>query len=300
MYRFLLRPVWLLFHVVVVGAIVAMVMLGLWQLDRLDQRQDFNRLVIERSEQTPVPVDDVVADLAAGRTTPDEVEWIPVVATGTFLPGQIVEYNQSQGGRAGENTLAALALDAGGVVIVNRGFLPLGFETTPAPEGEVRITGLLRTSDVRRRGGLTDASAADGVITEVRRIDLDVLATRYPGEVAPVYLQLVRSEPPVGATDPEPIVRPELDSGPHLSYAIQWFVFALCVAIGWVLAVRRSLGSRRSDGDPTSRSDPAAVSSPTPGGASSGSTSSDVLASDVADPTPVRDAAGRRTPADHR
>ncbi len=30
------------------------------------------------------------------------------------------------------------------------------------------------------------------------------------------------------------------DDGPHLSYAIQWFVFTICAGAGWWLAVRRS------------------------------------------------------------
>ena len=292
MYRFLLRPVWILFHVVVVAAIVAMVMLGFWQLDRLDQRQDFNRRVIERSEQAPVPVQDVLDELSAGRTTPDEVEWVPVEASGTFLPDQIVEYNQSQGGRAGENTLAALSLGDDRTVIVNRGFVPLGFDTTDAPTGDVTVTGLLRTSDVRRLGGLTDSTSVDDVITEVRRIDLDLLSGQYPGEVAPVYLQLVRSDPPVQAADPEPIVRPELDSGPHLSYAIQWFVFALCVAIGWVLAVRRSLGSRRAADAEVDTPRPPAHTADRPA-ASPGGT-------DAGGPVREADAGSTRTPVDHR
>lgn len=244
MYRFLLRPRWLLFHAVVIAAIVAMISLGFWQLDRLSQRQAFNRQVIERSERDPLALGSVLADIDAGRLTPDGAEWLPVTASGSYLPGQIVEFNQSQGGRAGENMLAALTLDGTTTtVVVNRGFVPLGFDRPAAPTGDVAVTGLVRTSEVRRRGGLTDTT--DGPLTEVRRIDIDAIAPQLPGDVAPVYVQLVTSDPEVVAGDPEPIVRPELDDGPHLSYAIQWFVFSVCVAIGWVLAVRRSLAARR-------------------------------------------------------
>ena len=42
MYRFLLRPKWIGFHLLVVAAIVTMVNLGFWQLRRLDERQAFN------------------------------------------------------------------------------------------------------------------------------------------------------------------------------------------------------------------------------------------------------------------
>jgi surfeit locus 1 family protein len=39
MYAFLLRPKWIVFHLVVIGAVVAMISLGFWQLRRLDERR---------------------------------------------------------------------------------------------------------------------------------------------------------------------------------------------------------------------------------------------------------------------
>jgi cytochrome oxidase assembly protein ShyY1 len=92
---------------------------------------------------------------------------------------------------------------------------------------------------------LTDTSEAGAAITEVRRIDLDQLSAQLPGEVAPVYLDLIDAIPPIGPDDPAPVPAPTLDEGPHLSYAAQWFIFAVCVLVGWVLAVRRSIRSRQ-------------------------------------------------------
>jgi cytochrome oxidase assembly protein ShyY1 len=43
----------------------------------------------------------------------------------------------------------------------------------------------------------------------------------------------------------EPVAFPDLDGGPpHLSYTIQWFIFSIAVAVGWVLAVRKSANDR--------------------------------------------------------
>jgi len=243
MYRFLLRPVWLLFHALVVVGIAGMIAAGFWQLDRLDQRQEFNREVRERSQQTPVELTAVLDDLAAGRIDPDTAEWLPVTASGTFLSDQVVEFNNSQGGRAGDNVLTALALADGRTVIVNRGFIPLGIEVPTPPAIEVDVVGYVRPSEVRGRGGLTDADDGEP-LTEIRRIDIPRLSAQFPGEVAPVFVQLIESDPEITAGDPTPVVLPELDNGPHLSYAIQWFIFAICVAVGWVLAVRRSLTIR--------------------------------------------------------
>lgn len=246
MYRFLLRPAWLLFHVVVVAGIVAMVAAAFWQLDRLSERKEFNREVRERSQEIPVDLQLVLDDLEAGRLDASTAEWLPVTARGTYLPDQVLEFNNSQGGRAGDNVLTALVVDDGGTVIVNRGFVPLGIDVPPPPAVTVEIVGFIRPSEVRGRGALTDADDGEA-LTEIRRIDVPRLAQQFPGDVAAVFIQLVESEPAIGSGDPDPVVLPELDNGPHLSYAIQWFIFAICVAIGWVLAVRRSLSARVSE-----------------------------------------------------
>lgn len=243
MYRFLFRPWWLLFHVVVAAGIIAMVAAGFWQFDRLDERKDFNQRVIERSQAEPVDLRSVLARLDDGSLSTETAEWLPVTMQGTYLPEQVLEFNNSQGGRAGDNVLTAMVTDGGDTVIVNRGFIPLGIDVPSAPQSEVEGIGYVRLSEVRERGGVTDADDGDPLI-EIRRIDLPRLAQQFPGEVAPVYVQLVAADPPIVVGDPEPVVLPELSNGPHLSYAIQWLVFGVCVAIGWVLAVRRSLHTR--------------------------------------------------------
>jgi hypothetical protein len=92
---------------------------------------------------------------------------------------------------------------------------------------------------------LTDSG--EGPVTEIRRVEIDRIAPQLPGDVLPVYLDLMASRPPVTAQDPVPIPEPELDEGPHLSYAAQWFIFALFVVIGWVLAVRKSVRTHRRE-----------------------------------------------------
>jgi cytochrome oxidase assembly protein ShyY1 len=139
--------------------------------------------------------------------------------------------------------LTALVTDDGSTIVVNRGFVRLGTDVPAAPSGRFDVLGRVRVPQERRTGELTDN--AEGPVEEVRRIDLDQLAAQLPGDLPPVYLDLVDSRPEGAPTDPVPVPAPTLDEGPHLSYAIQWFIFATCVLIGWVLAVRRSLATRR-------------------------------------------------------
>ena len=239
MYRFLLSPKWLAFHLVVVLGIVTMVNLGLWQLRRLDERQARNAAVESRVDLPPEPLDDVLVDGA----DQDSLEWRPVTASGTYLPDeQFVVVNRSQHGLAGEIVVTPLQLDDGRILLVSRGFVPLGQPVAAAPTGEVDITGRLKPSQQRSTGGLSDASAGD--LTEAQRVDIDRLAPQMPGDVVPMYVELTASDPPEQPPYPEVLTLPELADGPHLSYAVQWFIFAAAVAAGWVLAVRKSLRSR--------------------------------------------------------
>ena len=241
MYRFLLRPKWILFHVVVIGAIVLMINLGFWQLRRLDERKDFNRQVEAAIDQTPVPLDDV---LTPG-TDPHDVEWRPVIAAGEYLPEeQFVVVNRSQDGQAGDMTVTPLRLPDGRILLVERGFVPLGETGASAPTGIVDVTGRLRPAQERRRGGLTDP--AEGELAEVQRIDIERLTPQLPGDVVPAYIELTSSNPAETGPYPDPANAPELSERNHLSYAAQWFIFAICVAVGWVLAVRHSLATGRA------------------------------------------------------
>ncbi len=242
MYRFLLRPKWIGFHLLVVAGIITMVNLGFWQLGRLDERQAFNERIEQRYDEPPEPLDDL---LSPGIDT-DDVEWRPVTASGTYLPEQLILIaNRSQNGRAGLNVVVPMQLDDGRILLVNRGFIPLAEEAAPdVPATEVTIVARLRESQQRRLGQLSDP--AEGDLEIAQRIDIDRLSEQLPGEVVPVYVDLIESNPPETGGWPEPVATPSLGEGNHLSYAVQWFIFSTAVAVGWVLAVRRSIGTHRS------------------------------------------------------
>jgi cytochrome oxidase assembly protein ShyY1 len=245
MYRFLLRPKWIGFHLLVVAAIVTMINLGFWQLRRLDERQAFNAVVEARYDAAPLPLD----DLLGANVDPDAVDWRPVTASGTYLPGgTITIVNRSQNGRAGMNVLVPMQLVDGRVLLVNRGFVPLSVEAAPdVPATDVEIVARLRQSQEKRLGQLSDPPEGDLEIAQ--RVDIERLAAQLPGEVVPMYVDLIGSDPPEVGGLPEPVATPVLGEGNHLSYAVQWLIFATAVAVGWVLAVRRSISTRRRAAD---------------------------------------------------
>jgi len=125
---------------------------------------------------------------------------------------------------------------------VNRGFAPNGeggeaaiFRVAQPKEAEVEVQGLLRPSEERGRFEPKDRPGQEKVIN---RIDLRVLQAQSSHHLAPVYLQLTASDPSPGAI-PIPRPLPVFDEGPHLSYAVQWFIFATVGAVGWPLLLRK-------------------------------------------------------------
>jgi cytochrome oxidase assembly protein ShyY1 len=103
----------------------------------------------------------------------------------------------------------------------------------------VEVTGLLFATQERQ--GIGPRDPADGVLTELSRLDLARLQQQYQPDLYPLWLQLQRSDPPVDE-DALPVLlpEPEQDEGPHLSYAVQWFLFATVGAVGWPLLLRRT------------------------------------------------------------
>jgi surfeit locus 1 family protein len=70
------------------------------------------------------------------------------------------------------------------------------------------------------------------------RLDLEALRQRLPYPILPIYLrQLPDSSLP---SFPRRLAPLSLDEGPHLSYAVQWFLFAGLAVLFAVLVVARS------------------------------------------------------------
>ena len=103
------------------------------------------------------------------------------------------------------------------------------------------VTGLVQPSQERGRFGPTDA---EGELDVLARVDLARLAAQVDYELLPAYIQLVDSSPPEAAV-PEgepalvPLGTPRPSEGPHLAYAVQWFIFTTIAAGGYVLLLRR-------------------------------------------------------------
>ena len=219
------------------------VVLGSWQLQRLGEKQALIATVAERLDDPPVPLPPVAAwpglDGAA-------VDYLPMAATGHYLDASTVlvftSLGSSRGAYSGPGywVLTPFALESGGTLFVNRGFIPQeAAEDRAALEPEPSDTPLTIAGIGRRAepaGAFTPVADTANGIEWVR--DPARLATLagVEGPVAPFYLDLPASpagELPQGG---ETVV--EFPNN-HLGYAYTWFGFALITPILLFFWVRR-------------------------------------------------------------
>jgi cytochrome oxidase assembly protein ShyY1 len=248
-YRFLLTPRWLGGAVLAVALSAGCVLLGTWQWDRREQRLAANAPVVENYDADPVPVAAVLP--APDAVLPRTREWTPVRTTGVYVPDEtLLVRNRPLDGRPGYHVLVPLRLDAGGVLVVDRGWVPTGQTgrrpdaVPPPPVGDLEVVVRLR-----RPEPASDRAAPRG---QLHRIDLQAVAAALGpsgGEqtlVSGAYGVLDR-EDPAGSPAPVRLPRPDVDEGPHLSYTFQWFVFAVGALVGYVVLARRTAAELRGD-----------------------------------------------------
>lgn len=242
--RRLLRPAWIVSHLLVAGLLVTTVNMGFWQLRRLDGRQAHNASVAARAGEPVLPLVEVLASIAAG-ADPADLRFVRVIVTGVWdADREVLLANRSQDGVPGVHAVSLLLVDganpgaasdagpAGGLV-VDRGFVPRPVQLAGDPgvwapdDGEVVLAGSL---DLFRAG-------ERGHGGEVDRIDREALETRWATTLAPLWL---RSAVSTGAgTWPSPAPVVDLGDGPHRSYAVQWFVFSIIGILGYPLVLVR-------------------------------------------------------------
>lgn len=241
-YRFALRPKWILSHVFVLAMVAGMIVAGLWQLDRLQQKKDRNAKVADRTSE---PVADVASLIGPGDDdAAADLEFRAVEATGTYLVDQeVLVRSRSRDGAPGSWVLTPLQLADGDAVVVNRGWIPNSgqLEDVPAefaaPEGDVTVTGIVRRTETR--GSLGPRDPAEGILTNFARADVARLDEQVPEDLLPIYVQRITQTPTQAGEFPAPVPVPALDEGPHLSYAIQWALFSAGTIIAYVLILRR-------------------------------------------------------------
>jgi cytochrome oxidase assembly protein ShyY1 len=219
----------------VVFAIVCS-MLGMWQFQRRAEARAAIDVVEANYDRQPTPVDEVLPTLDSYEPSQ---QWTPVLLRGEYLiDEELLARNRPLNGQPGFEVLTPLQLSDGTVFIVNRGWVSIGSrQDTPdavpeAPNGPVSVVARLKAGEPTLPG----RSAPAGT-NQIATIQLDEISERLGLPTYTAAYGLVASENPEPAEAPVPTIKPEPDEGPHLSYALQWFVFALIgfIGLGWAL-----------------------------------------------------------------
>lgn len=241
MFHLLRRPRWLALTALVAVTVVAFVQLGLWQLRRLEERRERNAAIVASDRRAPVPAGDV---LAADRPVAPGAEWQQVSARGRYdTAHQLLLRNRPLEGRNGFHVLVPLVTTGGPAVLVDRGWVPAGASATdlpdvpPPPAGEVTVVGRVRPAEPPKGG----APPPPGQLV---RIDVSAVAQGLGYPLAGGYVELA-AERPQQTTAPALLPAPEVSDGPHLSYAVQWFLFAVVAVGGWAALLNREARDER-------------------------------------------------------
>lgn len=223
------------FALAVIFAIVCS-LLGAWQLNRRAEAWLEIDRIDNNYSSAPVPIDDVLGTLTAFETSQ---KWTPVLVTGTYLSDEtILVRNRPYNGRPGFEVLVPFVQNDGTVFIVNRGWVnPGNAQDSPdyipaAPEGVVTIEARLKASEP----ALPGRSAPSG---QVATIELPLIAEMLSYPLYTGAYGVLVSENPAAEIRPLPAAKPTRDEGPHLSYALQWYVFAIFGFLGFAYAVRQ-------------------------------------------------------------
>lgn len=231
---------WLLTTMLVLAGTAVCIRLGFWQLDRLEQRRDFNAQVTDMRSAELVDLNkEIPKDI---RT----MEWRSVTVSGEYdFYNQVALRNQVHRGEYGFHLITPLRFN-GTAVFVDRGWIPAESDSTPEDwrqydlPGQITVTGQIRLGQGKPAiGGVADALPVDGNPLVVwNNLEVEKMSTQIDYPILMVYVQ--------PAMDPADVIPPipfqpeiELTEGSHFGYALQWFTFAAILFLGYPVYLRQ-------------------------------------------------------------
>jgi cytochrome oxidase assembly protein ShyY1 len=232
--RVLWKPKWIAGHLLVLTVVVVFVNLGLWQLDRHQWRAERNAAISDGLRADALPFD---------RLAPGRRDYRRTMVSGRYLPDREILLTPRNERGPGHHVLTPLRLGDGRLLVVDRGWVPFALDVPPVgeappPGGTVTVEGvLLPATQVDPKAVRDD----DGRLLRVAAVAPQVVAGATADNVVADVFLLLREAPPAPGALPVPGELPALERGPHLSYSVQWLLFALVTFVGYPLLLRRAV-----------------------------------------------------------
>ncbi len=224
-WRQLLNPGWIIAAIVVgIFSYFAFTFLAPWQLGKNEQLVERNEHISAAFDHDPEPL----VDRLPGTTLAPADEWSRVVATGHYTGNDVLLRLRSVDRTPAFQVLTPFTLDDGRTILVNRGWVPAEGSTgvpdiDAAPTGDVTITGMLRAGEAVHPTAPIHDQGYD-MVHSINPAQVGELAGVDAGTVmVEPYIQLLSDQP--GTLTAIPL--PQLETGNHLSYGLQWILFGV-------------------------------------------------------------------------
>lgn len=220
-----------------------LLMLGMWQLQRAEDKQALWDLQERNAARAPLM-------LSPQHTESETLLGTPVEVRGRWDGDhQVLLVNQAYQGRPGYSVYTPLRIEGSGIgVVVDRGWVPheLGRGTLPeAPvaSGVVHLSGVVdKPPSIGLKLGDSPDGGQGGWPRQVQYLDLQWLEGQLDYRLLPfVVLHLAGDEAGLAQIrDPALVGKGGMPPEKHVSYAVQWFALAAALLIIYIVVnIRR-------------------------------------------------------------
>lgn len=229
---------WLGMLAIAVLFAVASVFLGQWQWHRHEAKAARADRIERHYSASPVPLASAMP--SPGTRLPQAQEWTMVTATGRYAAREVMLVrNRPNNGVFGYEVVVPLQLGNGTSLLVDRGWIPNGRTaaeppSTPAtPAGAVTVTGWLRLGEPSLGRQMSNGQLASINLAEAGAQSGTSLYGAY-------LIRSTETGPPGERIEhPQSLEQPDTGQGPHLAYALQWWLAAPVGLVLIFVAVRR-------------------------------------------------------------
>jgi surfeit locus 1 family protein len=232
------------FSLFMAATLALLIGLGVWQLQRLEWKEGLIAKIEARTKAPPVPLAEAVRRAGAG----EDVSYLRVRAEGSFEHAHELYLYALSDGEAGWHVITPLKTEAGGTVLVDRGFVP-GDKQDPAARAEGQIAGpvsIVGLARMKQAQAMFDPDNEPGANRWFwRDLDAMIAAEGFErSEVAPFLLEAERGDVPGGwprGGETQLAIRND-----HLQYALTWFLLAFCLVVVYGVYLRGRLRAQQA------------------------------------------------------